>query len=100
MTLCIEYGAAEYYIIWILADEVDSVRSSEEWRREYMLLIERDRENQDIGEKRGAKKTSYKNAENLFKNGVTYDIVRKSISRDDLSDEELKNIYDSVMHMI
>lgn len=84
----------------LLADEVDSVRSSEEWRREYMLLIERDRENQDIGEKRGAKKTSYKNAENLFKNGATYDLVRKSISRDDLSDEELKNIYDSVMHMI
>ena len=84
-----------------LAEEVDSVRASEEWRREYMLLLERDRENQNIGEQRGIKigeqNGAKKDAAELFKNGVSYEVVRKSISREKISDEELQEIYDSVM---
>ena len=91
-----------------LAEEVDSVRASEEWRREYMLLLERDRENQNIGEQRGIKigqeigqkigeqNGAKKDAAELFKNGVSYEIVRRSISREKISDEELREIYDSV----
>ena len=71
-----------------LAEEVDSVRASEEWRREYMLLLERDRENQNIGEQRGIKIGE--------QNGASYDLVRRSISREKISDEELQEIYDSV----
>ena len=82
-----------------LAEEVDSVRASEEWRREYMLLLERDRENQNIGEQRGIKigeqNGAKKDAAELFKNGVSYEIVRRSISREKISDEELQEIYDS-----
>ena len=88
-----------------LAEEVDSVRASEEWRREYMLLLERDRENQNIGEQRGIKigqkigeqNGAKKDAAEFFKNGVSYEIVRRSISREKISDEELREIYDSVM---
>ena len=84
-----------------LAEEVDSVRASEEWRREYMLLLERDRENQNIGEQRGIKigeqNGAKKDVAELFKNGVSYEVVRKSISREKISDEELQEIYDSVM---
>ena len=87
-----------------LAEEVDSVRASEEWRREYMLLLERDRENQNIGEQRGIKigqkigeqNGAKKDAAELFKNGASYDLVRRSISREKISDEELREIYDSV----
>ena len=87
-----------------LAEEVDSVRASEEWRREYMLLLERDRENQNIGEQRGIKigqkigeqNGAKKDAAEFFKNGVSYEIVRRSISREKISDEELQGIYDSV----
>ena len=91
-----------------LAEEVDSVRASEEWRREYMLLLERDRENQNIGEQRGIKigqeigqkigeqNGAKKDAAELFKNGVSYEIVRRSIAREKISDEELREIYDSV----
>ena len=83
-----------------LAEEVDSVRVSEEWRREYMLLLERDRENQNIGEQRGIKigeqNGAKKDAAELFKNGASYDLVRRSISREKISDEELQGIYDSV----
>ena len=87
-----------------LAEEVDSVRASEEWRREYMLLLERDRENQNIGEQRGIKigqkigeqNGAKKDAAELFKNGASYDLVRRSISREKISDEELQGIYDSV----
>ena len=83
-----------------LAEEVDSVRASEEWRREYMLLLERDRENQNIGEQRGIKigeqNGAKKDAAELFKNGVSYEIVRRSIPREKISDEELREIYDSV----
>ena len=86
-----------------LAEEVDSVRASEEWRREYMLLLERDRENQNIGEQRGIKigqkigeqNGAKKDAAELFKNGVSYEIVRRSISKEKISDEELQEIYDS-----
>ena len=84
-----------------LAEEVDSVRASEEWRREYMLLLERDRENQNIGEQRGIKigeqNGAKKDVAELFKNGASYDLVRRSISREKISDEELREIYDSVM---
>ena len=84
-----------------LAEEVDSVRASEEWRREYMLLLERDRENQNIGEQRGIKigeqNGAKKDAAELFKNGASYDLVRRSISKEKISDEELQEIYDSVM---
>ena len=87
-----------------LAEEVDSVRASEEWRREYMLLLERDRENQNIGEQRGIKigqkigeqNGAKKDAAELFKNGASYDLVRRSIPREKISDEELREIYDSV----
>lgn len=87
-----------------LAEEVDSVRASEEWRRKYMLLLERDRENQNIGEQRGIKigqkigeqNGAKKDAAEFFKNGVSYEIVRRSISREKISDEELQGIYDSV----
>ena len=83
-----------------LAEEVDSVRASEEWRREYMLLLERDRENQNIGEQRGIKigeqNGAKKDAAELFKNGASYDLVRRSISKEKISDEELREIYDSV----
>ena len=90
-----------------LAEEVDSVRASEEWRREYMLLLERDRENQNIGEQRGIKigqeigqkigeqNGAKKDAAELFKNGASYDLVRRSISKEKISDEELQEIYDS-----
>ena len=82
-----------------LAEEVDSVRASEEWRREYMLLLERDRENQNIGVQRGIKigeqNGAKKDAAELFKNGVSYEIVRRSISKEKISDEELQEIYDS-----
>ena len=82
-----------------LAEEVDSVRASEEWRREYMLLLERDRENQNIGEQRGIKigeqNGEKKDAAELFKNGASYDLVRRSISKEKISDEELQEIYDS-----
>ena len=54
-----------------LAEEVDSVRASEEWRREYMLLLERDRENQKIGEKIGEQNGAKKDAAELFKNGAS-----------------------------
>ena len=87
-----------------LAEEVDSVRASEEWRREYMLLLERDRENQNIGEQRGIKigqkigeqNGAKKDAAELFKNGASYDLVRRSMPREKISDEELREIYDSV----
>ena len=86
-----------------LAEEVDSVRASEEWRREYMLLLERDRENQNIGEQRGIKigqkigeqNGAKKDAAELFKNGASYDLVRRSMPREKISDEELREIYDS-----
>ena len=69
-----------------------------------MLLLERDRENQNIGEQRGIKigqkigeqNGAKKDAAELFKNGVSYEIVRRSISREKISDEELQGIYDSV----
>ena len=77
-----------------------------------MLLLERDRENQNIGEQRGIKigqeigqkigqkigeqNGAKKDAAELFKNGVSYEIVRRSISREKISDEELREIYDSV----
>ena len=79
-----------------LAEEVDSVRASEEWRREYMLLLERDRENQNIGEQRGIKISAKEDAIEFFKNGASYDLVRRSISKEKISDEELQEIYDSV----
>ena len=69
-----------------------------------MLLLERDRENQNIGEQRGIKigqkigeqNGAKKDAAELFKNGASYDLVRRSISREKISDEELREIYDSV----
>ena len=65
-----------------------------------MLLLERDRENQNIGEQRGIKigeqNGAKKDAAELFKNGVSYEIVRRSIAREKISDEELREIYDSV----
>ena len=81
-----------------------------------MLLLERDRENQNIGEQRGIKigqkigqeigqkigqkigeqNGAKKDAAELFKNGVSYEIVRRSISREKISDEEFREIYDSV----
>ena len=57
-----------------------------------MLLLERDRENQKIGEQNGAKKDAIE----FFKNRASYDLVRRSISREKISDEELQEIYDSV----
>ena len=97
-------GKATDFYTESLAEEVDSVRASEEWRRKYMLLLERDRENQNIGEQRGIKigqkigeqNGAKKDAAEFFKNGVSYEIVRRSISREKISDEELQGIYDSV----
>lgn len=43
----------------------------------------------------GLQEASTKNARNLFENGVSFDIVR--ISVENLSDEQLQNIYDEVM---
>lgn len=43
----------------------------------------------------GRIEASTENARNLFVNGVSYDIVRKSI--ENLSDEQLRKIYDEVM---
>lgn len=79
-----------------LAEEVYSVRASEEWRREYMLLLERDRENRMLGAKENARDT----AEKFFKNGASYELVRNSISGDVLSDEELRDIYNSVICLL
>ena len=98
-------GKATDFYTESLAEEVDSVRASEECRRKYMLLLERDRENQNIGEQRGIKigqkigeqNGAKKDAAELFKNGVSYDLVRRSISREKISDEELQEIYNSVM---
>ena len=93
-------GKATDFYTESLAEEVDSVRASEEWRREYMLLLERDRENQNIGEQRGIKigeqNGAKKDAAELFKNGASYDLVRRSMPREKISDEELREIYDSV----
>ena len=61
-----------------------------------MLLLERDRENQNIGEQRGIKISAKEDAIEFFKNGASYDLVRRSISKEKISDEELQEIYDSV----
>ena len=72
-----------------------------------MILLERDRENQNIGEQRGIKigqeigqkigeqNGAKKDAAELFKNGASYELVRRSISKEKISDEELQDIYGS-----
>ena len=47
------------------------------------------------GHAAGLQEASTKNARNLFENGVSFDIVRTSV--ENLSDEQLQNIYDEVM---
>ena len=50
------------------------------------------RELNGFREQNGAKK----DAIDFFKNGASYDLVRRSIPREKISDEELREIYDSV----
>lgn len=47
------------------------------------------------GRAAGIEEAAIENARNLFKNGVSYELVRKSIIP--LSDEQLRKIYDEVM---
>lgn len=47
------------------------------------------------GKTDGISQEAFDNANNLFINGVSYDIVRNSIKN--ITDEKLKEIYDEVM---
>ena len=54
-----------------LDEAVHMARKNEEWRREYMTLVQRDLENQIRGEKRAAQVMSY-----LVQNGRSDDVVK------------------------
>lgn len=48
----------------------------------------------------GVRENARDNAEKFFQNGASYELVRASISEEVLSDEELHQIYDSVMCVV
>lgn len=50
---------------------------------------------EERGIEKGSKQNAKENARKFFENGVSYQIIRASI--ENLTDEELKEIYDDVM---
>jgi hypothetical protein len=70
------------------------VKSDEEVSIEYMKIFEREKMIREEGQEEGRKEHALQSARKLFENGVSYEIVRASITL--RSDVELKEIYDEV----
>ncbi len=64
-----------------LEEAVKKAKRNREWRHEYMTLLMRDQENQEIGEKRGEKRGEEKMAQLIIllnEDGRLSDVVRVS----------------------
>lgn len=86
-------GSPEGELAERMEDRVRRARDHEEWRREYMTLLMRDQENQEIGKEIGERARSVEIAQIML---AQQEPVEKIVRYTGLSREEVKSLLEEI----